>query len=103
MKAHLVELLAQFAATFFTIVGWVVTDFLQDFYNILARFALIFIYGHWFLYFQTIIGYIIHRSGEVVGKTSAGTRHHIMRTTFARLFRLCFKYMAEKSGMHLGN
>jgi hypothetical protein len=27
---------------------------LQDFYNILALFALIFIYGHWFLYFQTI-------------------------------------------------
>ena len=54
MKVHLVELLAQFAATFFTTVEWVVTDFLQDFYNVLALFALIFIYGHWFLYFQTI-------------------------------------------------
>ena len=54
MKVHLVELLAQFAATFFTIVEWVVTDFLQDFYNVLAFFTLIFIYGHLFFYLQTM-------------------------------------------------
>ncbi len=54
MKAHLVELLAQFEATFLTFVDCVVNDFLKDFYNVLALFALIFIYGHWFLYFQTI-------------------------------------------------
>ena len=54
MKVHLIELLVQFAATFFTFAEWVVTNFLQDFYNVLALFTLIFIYGHWFLYFQTI-------------------------------------------------
>ena len=54
MKVHLIELLAQFAATFFTFADWLVTDFLQDFYNVLALFTLIFIYGHWFLYLQTI-------------------------------------------------
>jgi len=54
MKVHLIELLVQFAATFFTFTEWVVTDFLQDFYNVLALFTLIFIYGHWFLYLQTI-------------------------------------------------
>ncbi len=54
MKVHLIELLAQFAATFFTFAEWVVTDFLQDFYNVLALFTLIFIYGHRFLYLQTI-------------------------------------------------
>ena len=54
MKVHLVELLAQFAATFFTFAEWVVTNFLQDFYNVLALFTLIFIYGHWFLYLQTM-------------------------------------------------
>jgi len=31
MKVHLIELLVQFAATFFTFAEWVVTDFLQDF------------------------------------------------------------------------
>ena len=54
MKVHLIELFVQFAATFFTFTEWVVTDFLQDFYNVLALFTLIFIYGHWFLYLQTI-------------------------------------------------
>ena len=54
MKVHLIELLVQFAATFFTFTEWVVTDFLQDFYNVLALFTLIFIYGHGFLYLQTI-------------------------------------------------
>ncbi len=54
MKIHLVKLLAQFTATFFTNFHWVVTDFLQDFYNILAFFTLVFIYGHRFLYLQTI-------------------------------------------------
>ena len=54
MKVHLIELLAQLTTTFFTFAEWVVTDFLQDFYNILALFTLIFIYGHGFLYLQTI-------------------------------------------------
>ena len=54
MKVHLIELLAQFAATFFTFLYWVVTDFLQDFHNLLALFTLIFIYGHGFLYLQII-------------------------------------------------
>ena len=54
MKVHLIELLVQFAATFFTFTEWVVTDFLQDFYIVLALFTLIFIYGHGFLYLQTI-------------------------------------------------
>ena len=54
MKVHLIELLVQLTTTFFTFAEWVVTDFLQDFYNVLALFTLIFIYGHWFLYFQTI-------------------------------------------------
>ena len=55
MKVHLIELLVQFAATFFTFAEWVVTDFLQDFYNVLALFTLIFIYGHGFLYLPTIV------------------------------------------------
>ena len=54
MKVHLIELLAQFAATFFTFADWLVTDFLQDFYNVLALFTLIFIYGHRFFYLQTM-------------------------------------------------
>lgn len=49
MKIHLVELLAQFAATFFTLFRRVVADFLQDFYNVLALFTLVFIYRHWYL------------------------------------------------------
>lgn len=54
MKVHLIELLAQLTTTFFTFAEWVVTDFLQDFYNVLALFTLIFIYGHGFLYLPTI-------------------------------------------------
>jgi len=46
MKIHLVELLAQFATALFTCFEWIVTDFLQDFYNVLALFTLVFIYGH---------------------------------------------------------
>ncbi len=46
MKVHLVELFAQFATTFLTFIEWVVTDFLQDFYDILALFTLVLIYGH---------------------------------------------------------
>ena len=40
--------------------------------------------------------------GKVVGKTSARATHHIMRTTFAGLVWLFFKYMGEKLGMHFG-
>ena len=43
MKVHLIELLVQFAPTFFTFAERVVTDFLQDFYHVLALFTLIFI------------------------------------------------------------
>ncbi len=48
MKVHLVELFAQRAATLFTLAERLVTDFLQDFYNIFTLFTLIFIYGHYF-------------------------------------------------------
>ena len=54
MKVHLIELLAQFAATFFTFADWLVTDFLQDLYYVLAFFTLIFIYGHRLFYLQTM-------------------------------------------------
>mgnify|MGYP006899564471 CR=1 FL=1 len=65
MKVHLVELFAQFTATFLTFFQRVITDFLQDFYELLALFALIFIYRHWFL--QTIesiayFGFPLHYS-----------------------------------------
>ncbi len=49
MKVHLIELFAQFAITFFTIFEWVVTNFLQDFNDVLALFTLVLIYGHWCL------------------------------------------------------
>ena len=49
MKVHLIELLAQLTATFFTLAEWIVTDFLQDLYNVLALFTLILIYRHWSL------------------------------------------------------
>ncbi len=49
MKVHLIELFAQFAITFFTFFEWVVTNFLQDFYDVLAFFTLVLIYRHWFL------------------------------------------------------
>ena len=49
MKIHRVKLLTQFASTFFTHLYWVFTDFLQDLYNVLAFFTLVFIYGHWCL------------------------------------------------------
>jgi hypothetical protein len=49
MKIHRVKLLTQFAATFFTHLYWVFTDFLQDLYNALAFFTLVFIYGHSYL------------------------------------------------------
>ena len=54
MKIHLIELFAQFAATFFTFCEGIVTDLLQDFYNIFTFFALIFIYRHCFNYLQTL-------------------------------------------------
>jgi len=49
MKVHLSELFTQCATTFLTFIKWVITDFLQDFYNILTLFALILIYRHWSL------------------------------------------------------
>ncbi len=49
MKVHLIELFAQFAITFFTFFEWVVTNFLQDFHDVLALFTLVLVYGHRFL------------------------------------------------------
>jgi hypothetical protein len=46
MKVHLVELFAQDTATLLAFAEWVITDFLQDFYDVLALFALILIYRH---------------------------------------------------------
>ena len=40
-------------------------------------------------------------SSEIVGETSAGTAHHIMRTTFTRFFRLrVLKHMAKEFRVH---
>jgi hypothetical protein len=49
MKVHLVELFAQHTATLLAFAKWIITDFLQDFYDFLALFTLILIYRHWSL------------------------------------------------------
>ncbi len=46
MKVHLVELFAQFAITLLTFFKRVIVDFLQNFYNVLTLFTLVFIYRH---------------------------------------------------------
>ena len=47
--------------------------------------------------------YRILESAEIIGKTSAGTPHHIMGATFAGFVGLFLKYMAEKSGVHFSD